>query len=103
MIIRFTDLSQRDEWLAGTSNLKGLEKNFSLTPDLPPVIRPYKDQLMLQRKQMPAEVKSKTRIRYLPKWPFVELRTEGQPPVRPDVTLRDITPTILGLNHVYSV
>ena len=42
----------------------------------------------------------KTRLRHLPEWPFVELRTEGQPPQIPDKSLRDITPTILGMNHV---
>ena len=102
IILRFTDLSQRDRWLAGTKHLRGHTKKISVSPDIPPVIRPHKDKLMQFRSQMTPDLKMKTRLRYLPAWPFVELRTEGQPPKRPDVTLRDITPDILGISHVYA-
>ena len=100
IIIRFTDLAQKDTWLAGTQHLKGTDVKVTLTPDLPPVIRPLKDQLMLLRSKMPQSVKTKTRLRHIPEWPFVMLCTEGQRPVKPDATLREITPAVLGISHV---
>ena len=101
IIIRFSDLSQRDRWLAGTKNLRGHPTKISVSPDIPPTIRPHRDKLMLFRSQMTPELKMKSRLRYTPEWPFVELRTEGQAPKRPDVTLRDVTPVILGIDHVF--
>ena len=103
IIIRFTDLSEKDRWLAGTKHLKDHPKKITVSPDITPVIRPYKDELMKFRKAMTPELKSKTCLRYLTEWPFVELRTEGKPPKKPEVTLRDVTPTILGIDHVYSL
>ena len=71
-----------------------------MPPDRPHVIRPLKDSFMQLRSQMPLDVKMRTHLLYLPEWPFVELRTEGQPPQKPDKTLHDITCTILGINQV---
>ena len=98
VIVRFSDLSDRDRWLAGTKHLKGLNKKMSVSPDLPPVIRPLKDELMKTRSEMDPDTKSKSRVRYIPKWPFVELKTDGRNPVRPNSTLSQITETVLDLN-----
>ena len=49
-----------------------------LCPDLPPVLRPLKDELMQRRAQLPAEQKQKSRVRLIPQWPFMELGIQGQ-------------------------
>ena len=103
VIIRFADLAQRDRWLAGTRNLRNHDRKVSLSPDLPPVLRPMKDALMLTRSKLAADIKSKSRVRYLPTWPFVELRIDGQPPRRPDTTRADLVTNILGINPVLRI
>lgn len=98
VIVRFGDLAQRDKWLAGTRKLKDTagDKKISVSTDLPPVIRPLKDELMLKRSKMDFQMKQKTKLRYLPQFPFVELRAEGQSPIRPSKSLRDVTSEVLG-------
>ena len=85
------DLAQRDRWLAGTKHLKNHSGKVSISPDLPPVLRPLKDELMMERSKLPAHIKQKSRIKFLPQWPFVELKTYGQPPKRSSVNLRSVT------------
>ena len=98
VILRFCDLADRDKWITGTKNLKDFGKKMSVSPDLPPVLRPLKDELMKTRSELAPDVKSKSRVRYLPQWPFVELRIEGRNPIRPNTSLGAITKTVLGVD-----
>ena len=105
VIVRFTDLSQRDQWLAGTKNLKdtaGTQK-ISVAIDLPPVIRPLKDELMMKRSKMERALKLRTKLKYLTKFPYVELRAEGAAPIRPSTQLREVTKTVLGMDPAYKM
>ena len=74
IIIRFCDLSMRDLWMASTKHLQGT--NYSLSPDLPPKVRQMKNAVMLHRKSLDPEARRKSKVRYLPQWPFVELKLE---------------------------
>ena len=96
-IVRFVDLSKRDQWLSGTKHLKGM-KDITVSPDLPPVLRQMKDELMKIRKDLDADKKTKAKIRYLPSWPFVELKVGDDTPIRPRTTLASVTKDILGIN-----
>ena len=78
IILRFLDLAQRDRWLTGTKNLRGHPRKISISPDLPPILGPLKDNLMLSRSKLAPGITSKSQVRYLPRWPFVELKVEGQ-------------------------
>ena len=97
VIVRFGDLSQRDLWLAGTRKLKDTARGhkISVSTDLPPVIRPLKDELMLVRSKMEPALKQKTKLKYLTQFPYVELRAEGRTPIRPTKTLREVTKELL--------
>ena len=66
--------------------------------DLPPLIRPLKNELMQKRRELPLERKRKSKLRYLTQYPFVELRIEDEPTLRPSVSLTDITKSTLGLD-----
>ena len=99
IIVRFCDLRERDRWFSGTSNLKNVEKNISVSPDIPPILRPMKDRLMMERKALPPNIKAKSKVRFLPAWPFMELRIEKHPTIRPKETLSDITRDIVGFDH----
>ena len=98
VIARFTDLAQRDQWLAGTKRLKDTagDLKISVSVDLPPAIRPLKDELMLKRSKMNRDRKLKAKLKYLPKFPYVELRIEGESPIRPSKSLREVTKEVLG-------
>ena len=104
IILRFTDLADRDRWMAGTRNLRDYAKQISVSPDLPPVLRTVKDDLMRTRSTMSPDMKTKSKVRYLPKWPFVELRIEGQQARRPNlITKHEITKSILGFDALFKV
>lgn len=94
IIVRFNDISKRDAWLAGARGLRAHPDRVSISQDLPPKIRPLKAELLNIRKAMPEEVKTRARIRHLPAWPFVELTTPGNDPIRPSTTKKDILKSI---------
>ena len=89
--------------MAGTTHLKGNAKKISLSPDLPPVLRPMKDALMLKRSKFSKELKEKSKVRYMPHWPYVELRMEGKQPERPVTSISDIATKILGLDPLLKI
>ena len=98
---------QRDKWLANAKNIQTYiselrppnpGKKISMSIDLPPILRPLKDNLMRKRRELPPEKRRRSKLRYLPKWPFVELRVEGDATIRPTETLADITKSSLGLD-----
>ena len=107
VIVRFSDLSDRDKWLMGAKNIQSYlaalppnqqDRKISMSIDLPPLIRPLKNELMQKRRELPLERKRKSKLRYITQYPFVELRIEGEPTLRPSVSLTDITKSTLGLD-----
>ena len=103
IILRFVDLAQRDRWLSGTKHLRGHTGKISISPDLPPILRPLKDTLMLTRSKLAPDVKSRSRVRYLPRWHFVELKVEGQAAKHHEETLMGVTRKVLGFDHIFKI
>ena len=102
IILRFCDLSKRNQWLAGARHLKAHPQKVSLSPDLPPVLRPLKTELLNARKALPLEQKSKTSIRFLPQWPYVEMATSGGGPRKqPTISKKQIVDAVLGFNVLF--
>ena len=46
IIVCFTDLYNRNEWLSNAKNLKNVESTASLSPDLHPCLRPLKKDIL---------------------------------------------------------
>lgn len=69
----------------------------SISPDLPPVLRPLKSELLQKRRQLPAAQKARSSVRYLRAWPYVQLRVEGRPPVDPDTSFNGVLGKVLGV------
>ena len=90
IIISFVDLYDRNQWLTNAKNLKNCTENISISPDLPPVLRPMKSDLLKQRKSLPAADKQKSHIRYFPTWPYVSLSVKGQSSRLPTTTKETI-------------
>ena len=98
IILRFRDLSQRNKWLLGARKLTNLQDNISICPDLPPVPRPLKTELLQKRKSLPQEKKKNSHIKYWRQWPYVELTIPNSPKVRPSHQVSDIVSNVLGIN-----
>lgn len=100
IILRFNDLSKRDAWLAGARYLKQHPDRVTVSPDLPKKIRSMKTELLNLRKELPDEQKTLARIRHLPQWPFVELTTPGNDPVRPSMTKSELLSIVTDLEQL---
>ena len=101
IIVLFTDLSERNAWIDCGKNLAGLNGNtdrkqhISIAPDLPPAIRPLRDNILKQRQEIKRSGK-KTTVKYLAEWPFVILKVEGQRlPVIPQITKKEVIESFL--------
>ena len=97
IIARFVDLPKRDQWLLGARRLKSCDLRVSLSPDLPPVLRPLKNELPEKRRELPPEVKYRAHVRYLRQWPYVQLSMgKNKTSIRPSTTQRAIVQKLLG-------
>ena len=72
ILVRFMDLANRNEWLSEAKNLKNSDKRISISPDMPPVLRCLMKDILEQRKELPPDVKSRSQVKYLPRWPYVQ-------------------------------
>ena len=96
IIVRFPDLRQRNQWLMGAKNLRNHMDNISLIPDLPPVLRPLKTELLNIRRDMPPDRKSRSSLRYLKQWPYIELVCGQSRPIQPTITIEAIAKEVIG-------
>lgn len=98
VILRFKDLRQRNRLLANAKHLKGSDRaSVSISPDLPPVLRPLKKELLNQRRQMPPDEKSRCSVHHLRSWPYVELHRRNGASIRPATDLSDVMKQVLGV------
>ena len=100
IIARFTDLADREAWLSKAKNLSSVDTALKLSPDLPPVLRKQKNELLKRRGEMGEAEKRNTRLRYIPHWPYVELvyKDKSNAPIRPPYTKEQILRDILGFS-----
>ena len=98
IILRFVDLSQRNIWLTNARNLKNSKEHISISPDLPPLIRPLKMDLLQQRKELPPDVRVKSHVQYFSSWPYVKLNVPGQQPRVPTPTKNAVLGTLFGVS-----
>ena len=98
IIIRFKDLQQRNNWLQNAKFLKSHTGKISIAPDLPPVLRPLKKELLEKRKNLSASEKKGAIIRNLRQWPYVDLKIVNGPVIRPSANAEDIVHSVLGFH-----
>ena len=90
--------AMRGQW----NNLRSHARKISVSDDLPAMLPPLEDNLMLTRRKLATNL-NKPRVRYPPQWPFVEIRIDGLSWKRPQETETGIKSKSLGFNHVFSV
>ena len=98
VIVRFKDLQQRNTWLQNAKLLKSLKDNISISPDLPPILRPLKKELLHKRKNLTPNEKKGSIVRKLKQWPYVELKLINGPVIRPTAKPEDIVHSVLGFH-----
>ena len=77
IIAKFVDLDDRNEWQSNAKNLKGSKMNVSISPDISPIQRTLKKDILEMRKK-PSGEKERARVKYLPRWPYICLEVKGQ-------------------------
>ena len=103
IILRFRDLQQRNHWLENAKNLKNHQDRISISPDLPPVLRPLKTELLQKRKDLPPTQKQRASIRHLRQWPYVQMSLGNGQTIVPSITKQSITETIIGSKLLISL
>ena len=98
IIMRFRDLSTRNTWLGNAKELRHHSDTISISPDLPPALRPMKKELLAKRKDMPQAQRSKYNLRYLRQWPYVVLSGPEKFTIVPSVSKEAIVENIIGLS-----
>ena len=96
IIVRFVDLNMRDRWLAGAKGLTKCPERVSISPDLPPVTRILRTELVKKRNTLPADIKRKSSIRYLKTWPYVQLSIKNEPSIVPNAKKESVIESFLG-------
>ena len=64
------DLANRNEWPSEAKNLDNSDKIISISPDMTPVLKCLKKDILEQREELSPDVKSRSQVKYLPRWPF---------------------------------
>ena len=98
VIVRFKDLQQCNHWLQNAKNLKSHKDKINISPDLPPVLRPLKKELLEKRKNLTASEKKGSIIRNLKQWPYVEFKILNGPVIRPSTKPEEIVHSVLGFH-----
>ena len=98
IIVCFSDLSHRNQWLHNAKNLKNSGTNISISPDLHPCLRQLKSNIMKIRKELPLEQKQNSQVQYLPRWPYICLKVRGQRTINPSITKETIVQSYLEKN-----
>ena len=98
IILRFTDLSVRNEWLSQARTLKADDK-ISISPDMPPKLRLIKTAVLNHRKELSAENKRASKVKHLPTWPYVQLTVNGTT-LDPLQSKLDVITSMLKIEHV---
>ena len=106
VIIRFVDLADRDKWLSNAKLLRHCPDKISISPDISPVLRPLRNEIMDTRRKLPNDLKQKSSVKYLQSWPYMELRVNGTRHSDPAIKKCDIAQkylnTDLNINFEFS-
>lgn len=98
VIIRFSNLDDRDDWIRQAKHLRNHPDNVSISPDIAPALRPIKNNLMNKRRLLPNDLKMKSVIKYTKSWPYVELHVNGTRYCDADISKDDIVKRYISVD-----
>ena len=96
IIMCFRDLGMRNQWLDNAKKLKDYPETISIGPDLPPVLREIKTELLRKRKNLPPDQKKRANIKYLRQWPYLQLAVGANQPIPHKKKKEAIVAKVLG-------
>ena len=104
IIIRFRDLRDRNMWLDNAKCLKDTQMKMSISPDLSHKLRQLKTELLNIRKGLPTEQNTRSTVRYLAQWPYIELSVAGRADkIRPTIPRETIVKQVLETDPLFKV
>ena len=99
VLAKFVNLDDRNDWISNAKHLKNSNPYVSLSPDLPPGLRPLKTDIMKKRKELLSEGKVPVKVKYHSSWPYISLSGKGKPTITPTISKKTIISKYLGLNQ----
>lgn len=101
IIVVFSDLDNRNHWFENAKNLSVYNQKYGtrirICPDLPPTVRPLRNDIMMQRKTLKESSPGKvSRVQYLPRFPYVCLDVKDEPRKMPSLSKFDIMKKAMG-------
>ena len=90
IIVKFGNLTSKNEWFAQTKNLRSHQGKISISQDLPPILKPLKSELLGHRKMLPSDQKQKTKMIFSKSWPYLSLKLPDGSLYKPKQGLDDI-------------
>jgi regulator of replication initiation timing len=88
IIIRFTNLTDRNQWFSNARELKDNATKITISPDIPPILKPLKADIMKHRMNHPD--KKHCKVKYSKSWPYISLFRPSGDLYRPKIHLSDI-------------
>ena len=98
IIARFVDLDVRNLWLSRAKKLARYPGRVSISPDLPPILRDVKQELLRKRANLDQEKKRQSYVKHLKTFPYVQLEIRGQQAVKPQITLESLAKKFLNVD-----
>ena len=98
ILLHFVDLDKRNRWLSGAKGLSSHAGKLSLSPDLPPVTRPLKQEILKKRQELDTETKKVASVRYLKTFPYIQLNIRGRSPIMPGVSKEKLMESYLNVS-----
>jgi hypothetical protein len=77
IIVKFINLNDRNSFLSNAKQLKNCDSCISISPDLPPILKDLRDEILKERKNLPSEQKKLCKIEYTKSWPYMTLKSNG--------------------------
>ena len=97
IIIRFVDLDVRNRWLLAAKKLATHPDRVSISPDLPPIGRQLKKELLIKRSELDANTKKQSHVKHLKCFPYVQLEIKGAAPIRPTCSPQNLATKYLNV------
>ena len=94
ILVKFLDLDDKNLWLSKAKVLgresTEVNKGKTISPDIPPVLRRLKSEIMGYRKNLPKETKTKSKVKYHKTWPYISLTLPDGSIYKPKIQIEDI-------------
>jgi hypothetical protein len=70
----------------------------SISPDLPPILRDVKQDLLRKRSNLDTEKKKQSYVKHLKSFPYVQLEIRGQQAIKPELSLESLAKKFLNVD-----